>query len=56
MKRTEVVAVRLTPAEAAQLDARRGPLTRSAWLRLLLLQQGKRETQDALLSGPVRAG
>lgn len=43
MRRDIVVAVRVTEAEAAQIDRRRGSLTRSAWLRLLLLQRTKAE-------------
>lgn len=50
MKRTEVVAARLTPAEAAQVDARRGSLSRSEWLRLLLLKETRREPAQTTLS------
>lgn len=39
--RTVVVAVRLTPAEAGQVDAARGRLTRGEWLRWLLLNHRK---------------
>ncbi len=36
-----MVAVRLTEEEAALIDARRGSLTRSAWLRLMLVDYRK---------------
>lgn len=40
--RIEVVTVRLTAAEAAQVDRGRGRLTRAEWVRWLLLQDRKR--------------
>lgn len=39
--RPHVVAVRLSDAELADLDARRGSLDRSAWLRYLALKARK---------------
>lgn len=39
--RNVVVAVRLTQAEAAQIDLARQSLTRGEWLRWLLLQYRK---------------
>ena len=39
--RPVVVAVRLSEAEAAQIDAARGRFTRSAWLRMMLLDYRK---------------
>lgn len=39
--RRTVVAVRLSAAEVAQVDRLRGQLSRSEWLRWLLLQQRK---------------
>jgi hypothetical protein len=41
VKRDVVVAVRLTRAEAQLIDERRGPLTRSVWLRMMLLDYEK---------------
>jgi len=38
-KRPVVVAVRLTEAEAAWVDSQRKRLTRSEWLRWLLLKE-----------------
>jgi hypothetical protein len=40
-KRPNVVCVRLTDAEAAELDAIKGSLDRSAFLRWLLLRARK---------------
>lgn len=40
--RTNVVAVRLTDAEAADMDAERGSLNRSEYLRLILMRDRKR--------------
>lgn len=42
--RPVVVAVRLSVEEAEVIDAERGRFTRSAWLRLLLLDHEKRQT------------
>jgi hypothetical protein len=42
-KRENVVCVRLTDAEAADLDARRGGLSRTAYLRWLLLSARKQD-------------
>lgn len=39
--RSVVVAVRLTPREAAQVDLARGHLNRGEWLRWLLLKHQK---------------
>jgi hypothetical protein len=39
VRKEVVVAVRLTHKEAALVDARRGHLTRSEWLRWLLTRQ-----------------
>jgi hypothetical protein len=39
--RTVVIAVRVTPAEAAVIDRARGTLSRSEWVRWLLLRQKK---------------
>jgi hypothetical protein len=36
-----VIAVRVTPAEAAVIDRARGTLSRSEWVRWLLLRQKK---------------
>lgn len=47
--RPVVVCVRLTKAEAADLDARKGSLDRGAWLRWLLLEARK---ADKRLGGP----
>lgn len=38
-KRTTVVAVRLNARQLEFLDAQRGGLTRSAWLRMLVLKE-----------------
>lgn len=43
--RPVVVAVRLSTAEAADLDKRRGSLSRGEWLRYLLLLARKQGTQ-----------
>lgn len=40
--RGNIVAVRLTDKEITQVDSERGPLSRSEWLRLLLLRHRKR--------------
>jgi hypothetical protein len=40
--RPVVAAVRLTEDEAAYIDAKRGVLNRSEWLRLILLAEMKR--------------
>lgn len=40
-RKTVVVATRLSAAEAAQVDAARGSLTRSEWVRWLLLKERK---------------
>jgi hypothetical protein len=39
--RTEVVATRLSAAEAAAVDALRGSLTRAQWLRMVVRAQIK---------------
>jgi hypothetical protein len=42
--RPHVVAVRLTDAEVAYMDASRGSLKRSMWLRKLLVDAKRRDT------------
>jgi hypothetical protein len=49
VKRPVVIAVRVTEEEAAQIDRDRGSLTRSAWLRLLLVNEARSKKQ-----GPPR--
>jgi hypothetical protein len=41
-KRPVVVAVRLSEAEAQAVDAARGGLSRSAWLRMMLVDYRKK--------------
>ena len=43
--RSVVVGVRLSAAEARDLDGRRGNLSRSEWLRWLLLRERKSDTK-----------
>lgn len=50
VKRPVVIAVRVTEEEAAQIDRERGSLTRSAWLRLLLVNR-ERSRSGRPLSG-----
>lgn len=44
--RTEVCAVRLNKRQVAYMDQQRGNLSRSAWIRMLILaeEQGRRPT------------
>lgn len=42
MKRSVVIAVRITEEQAAAVDRLRGELTRSQWLRLLMLEARKK--------------
>lgn len=44
-RRGNVVAVRLTDAEVADLDAQRASLNRSEYLRLLLMRDRKRRAE-----------
>jgi len=39
---TTIVAARFTTAELADMDARRGPLTRSEWVRFLHMDSRRR--------------
>ena len=39
---TTIVAARFTAAELADMDARRGPLTRSEWIRFLHMDSRRR--------------
>lgn len=49
--RDQVVAVRLTGAERAQLDAMRGNLSRSEWLRWLLMVKIREERAKSTQNG-----
>lgn len=44
--RPNIVSIRLSDAEAAEVDAERGVLTRGEWFRLLMVRDRKRRDGD----------
>lgn len=46
--RTEVCAVRLAKRQVEYMDSQRGNLTRSAWIRMLILKEEKGKAPEPL--------